>query len=444
MEKLFEERIGLVGFGVSNEKLLERLVKDRDSKSLFVSDSGKIKEEGRKLLKTFDIEFEEGGHTDRLFDCDAFIVSPGVSPFSEVGKRIICSGKYYTTELEVSLGELWAKPRGTVIGVTGTNGKSTTVTMLKHILSGKNRKVFQGGNLGDPLAGVAEEVFDYYVLEVSSFQLRWFSEERIRFHLSAIINLGEDHLDYHRSIDDYFKSKLRLAKMTEGITVIPKAVAECQMGFLKGSRLRPFVALGGGLDSFDREHLRVRGVEFKTSDLPFTGLHNYENVLVVLLISQLIGLSAEDVFRELKSYTFLSHRLQLVRELEGVKYYDDSKATNAHAVSAALRNFEPSKTILILGGKEKDETYSELIEQLGQLKHVVMLGSSMKILSAKLQMRNIPVSGAANMADAVKICRRLAMKGDYVVLSPAGSSYDLYRNYGERGNHFREIVNTLE
>jgi UDP-N-acetylmuramoylalanine--D-glutamate ligase len=133
-----------------------------------------------------------------------------------------------------------------------------------------------------------------------------------------------------------------------------------------------------------------------------------------------------------------------VRELEGVKYYDDSKATNAHAVSAALRSFEPSKTILILGGREKDETYSELIEQLGQLKHVVMLGSSMKILSAKLQMRGIPVSGAANMADAVKICRGLATKGDNVVLSPAGSSYDLYINYSERGNHFREIVMALE
>ncbi|HCO69074.1 MAG TPA: UDP-N-acetylmuramoyl-L-alanine--D-glutamate ligase, partial [Mesotoga infera] len=105
-------------------------------------------------------------------------------------------------------------------------------------------------------------------------------------------------------------------------------------------------------------------------------------------------------FQELRSYSFLSHRLQLVRELEGVKYYDDSKATNAHAVSAALRNFEPSKTILILGGQEKDETYVELIEQLGQLKHLVMMGTSMKTLSAKLQMRGIPFSNAGNMADA--------------------------------------------
>ena len=443
MNSLLEGRIGLVGFGVSNQALLRRLLEDKDPLSLFVSDNGNIGDEGKRILKENLVEYEEGGHTERLFSCDTFVVSPGISPFSDVGKRIIDSGKLFTTELEISLDRLWSKPRGTVIGVTGTNGKSTTVTMLNHIISGKNKKVFQGGNLGNPLAGVKDD-FDYYILEVSSFQLRWFAEEKIRFHLSAIINLGEDHLDYHRSIDDYFKSKLRIARMTEGFTLLPKAVADSQKENLADCKLMPFSTSCEADNCFDREHLMVAGVPFETSSLPFTGLHNYENSLVVLMISRLIGLSAEDVFEELRSYSFLSHRLQLVREFEGVKYYDDSKATNAHAVSAALRNFELSKTILILGGQEKDETYIELIEQLGQLKHVVMLGTSMKILSAKLQMRGIPLCIAGNMAEAVGICRRLALSGDSVVLSPAGSSFDLYKNYAERGNHFREIVSALE
>jgi UDP-N-acetylmuramoylalanine--D-glutamate ligase len=441
---MLKGKIGFVGFGISNQKLLTTFVEERSPLSLFVSDSNAIAEEAKTFMKEHSIEFEENGHTDKLFDCDSFVVSPGVSPFSEVGSRIIDSGKYFTTELEVSLDRLWSRPRGTVIGVTGTNGKSTTVTMLNHIISGKRRKVFQGGNLGDPLAGVAGEDFDYYVLEVSSFQLRWFAEEQKRFHLSAIINLGEDHLDYHKSLDDYFKSKLRLARMTEGMTILPEGILESQKEFLAGCRLRLFSMSDAGDDTFDREYLRISGAKFKTADLPYAGLHNFENTLVVLMISQLIGLSAEDVFQELRSYSFLSHRLQLVRELEGVKYYDDSKATNAHAVSAALRNFEPSKTILILGGQEKDETYVELIEQLGQLKHLVMMGTSMKTLSAKLQMRGIPFSNAGNMADAVSLSKRLAQDGDCVVLSPGGSSFDLYRNYGERGNHFREIINALE
>lgn len=441
---MLRDKIGFVGFGISNYKLLRALKERALFSDFFVSDSGTIGPQEKEFLSGAKIEFEENGHTEKLLSCDSFVVSPGISPFSDVGKAVVDSGKFFTTELEVSLDILRSRSHGTVVGITGTNGKSTTVTMLSHILSSKNKRVFQGGNLGDPLAGALGENFEFYVLEVSSFQLKWFAKESERFHLSAIINLGEDHLDYHRNLEDYFNSKLRLIQMTQGFCVLPESVHKIYAPPCNSFKALPFSMTGNGEYSFDGNHFKIVEESFTSDELPYGGLHNYEDTLVAMILSKLMGLELRDVFEDLKSYSFLLHRLQLIGELRGVKYYDDSKATNAHAVSAALKNFSPEKTIIIIGGKEKDESYGELIEQLKTLKHVVVLGKSMKSLTEKVRNAGIIYTWASSMEEAVAVCNGIARTGDSVVLSPAGSSFDLYKNYKERGDHFKKVVNSLE
>lgn len=445
MIPVLKGRIGFAGFGISNNRLLQTLLKKPFGSDFFVSEKHSIDDDAKLFLREKGIEFEENGHTSRLMECDSFVVSPGISPFFGIGKEIVDSGKPFTTELEVSLDILNMKPHGTVIGITGTNGKSTTVTMLSHILSRRNKRVFQGGNLGEPLSVSLEDSYDFYVLEVSSFQLKWFSEDTRRFHLSAIINLGEDHLDYHKTFEDYCGSKLRLIGMTEGFSVVPSSLSEsCSTHLSRPDNVVTFSMFEDGKFSFKDGLFRIGTKQLSNLILPYEGLHNYEDTLVVATISYLMGIPPEVVFEDLKSYSFLSHRLQLVREIGGVKYYDDSKATNAHAVSSALKSFVPEKTVLILGGKEKDESYRELIEQLKRLKLVVVLGSSMKTLMSMLVASGIKFSKASSMEEAVRICADFACGGDSVLLSPAGSSFDLYKNYAERGKHFRGIVDSLE
>ena len=440
---MLKSKMGFVGFGISNYRLLRVLGKEYPSSSFFVSDMGSIEGEPMEFLKKNDIEFEDNGHTERLMECDSFVVSPGVSPFSKVGRAILESEKLFTTELEVSLDILKSKPHGVIIGITGTNGKSTTVTMLSHVLAARGKTVFQGGNLGDPLAGILGETLEYYVLEVSSFQLKWFSRSDPRFHLSAVINIGEDHIDYHTTYEDYRQSKLRLVDMTEGFSLLPV----CEKDFFNGKpqqgKILPFSMHGKTDYCYDMGKLRVDGESFDSGELPYEVIHNCEDTLVVMALANILGMPMRGVFEDLKKYEFLSHRLQLVGEIDGVKYYDDSKATNAHAVVAALKNFNPEKTVLVLGGKEKDETYIELLQVLKGLKGIIVLGNSMKSLIQKMRTSGINFQLAGSMEEAVETGRRNSCSGDSVVLSPAGSSYDLYRNYKERGDHFKSIVNSL-
>ncbi|HNR79967.1 MAG TPA: UDP-N-acetylmuramoyl-L-alanine--D-glutamate ligase [Mesotoga infera] len=440
---MLKSKIGFVGLGISNYRLLRVLRKECPSSSFFVSDMGSIEGEALEFLRDSGIEYEDNGHTERLMECGSFIVSPGVSPFSKVGRAILESGKPFTTELEVSLDILKSKPHGVIIGITGTNGKSTTVTMLGHVLAARGKSIFQGGNLGDPLAGILGESLEYYVLEVSSFQLKWFSRSDIRFHLSAVINIGEDHIDYHKTYEDYRQSKLRLVDMTEGFSLLPSCEKEFFEGKPQQGKILPFSMHGETDCCYDLGKFKIGGESFDSGDLPYEGIHNFEDTLVVMTLANLLGMPLRRVFEDLKKYEFLSHRLQFVGEIDGVKYYDDSKATNAHAVVAALKNFNPEKTVLVLGGKAKDETYGELLQLLKGLKSIIVLGSSMKSLIEKMRMSGINFELVGSMEEAVEAGRRNSCSGDSVVLSPAGSSYDLYRNYKERGDHFKSIVKSL-
>lgn len=412
----------------------------------FVSDNSIIKPEFKKFLELNNIDYEEQGNTEKLMQCDRFIVSPGINPNNGIGKELIESGKPCTTELEVSLQLLSKRKKGVFIGITGTNGKSTAVTMLSHIFRKAEVNVFAGGNLGNPLAESLFEDKDFYVIEVSSFQLKWFAERKKYFNLSAVLNIAEDHLDYHHSQEDYAFSKLKILSMTSGESVIDYRIIE-DYDWLIEENWRPgIVSFSPGENTFlgySNNSLRLHKLILSTEKLSIRSLPNHEDALVAVALANFSGIDPRDSIEKLQDYVLLDHRVQYVTTLKEVSFYDDSKATNAHSVESALSGFDLEKTILILGGVEKKESYLTLIESLSKLKAIVVLGSEMKTLLSLLTNRNISYDNVSNMASAVKLAYSRAEPGDIILLSPGGSSFDLYKNYRERGIDFVNLAKGL-
>jgi len=438
---MLKGRVGLVGYGISNRELLKASLEAGIHDSFFVSDSGVIPEGLRDLLREYNVDFEDGGHTSRLLDCDMFVVSPGVSPVSETGRMLLSTNKRITTELEVSLHILQQSGRRLVIGITGTNGKSTTVTMLGHIMASTGAKSYTGGNLGNPLVSGLDDDTSVFVVEVSSFQLKWFNLESSYFQLSAITNIAQDHLDFHGSLEDYVRSKLRITRLTEGYSLVPEeirhlyslAIEPVKHRILGFSKENSFAEIKGKL-------LRIHKLEIPVDNRFLLHNHVAQNYLVALTLAHLAGLSVDDATEKIADYAFLEHRMQSAGSTEGIVFINDSKATNAHAVVAALRSLQAERTTIILSGREKKESYEELIQELQRVKSIIILGEEMQALREALERSELNYSEASTMEDAVLMAMRSSTRGDYVLLSPGGSSYDLYNNYAERGQHFTSIV----
>lgn len=442
---MFEGKIGFVGLGISNYQLLKYLIENYNI-DCFVSENSEIKPEFKEFIESNGVDYEESGNTEKLMECDSFIVSPGVNPNKGIGKQLIESGKPFTTELEVSLKLLKERKKGVFIGITGTNGKSTTVTMLSHIFRKAGARVFTGGNLGNPLAESLFEDNDFYVIEVSSFQLKWFAETRQYFSLSAVLNISEDHLDYHHSKEDYALSKLKIISMTGGESVVDYKIIENYDWLIEEESKQAMVPFSMGENTFlgySDSALRFHKLILSTEKLSLRGLPNHEDALVAIALANFSGIDPRDSIEKLQDYVLLDHRVQYVTTINEISFYDDSKATNANSVEAALSGFSPDKTVLILGGVEKKESYSSLIESLSKLKGIVVLGSEMKTLLSLLKKRNIAFEAKANMASAVEEACSRAKPGDFILLSPGGSSFDLYKNYRERGIDFVNIVKGL-
>ncbi len=447
--ELLKGKIGIVGFGTSNFELLKYLLEAEgyEPSNFFVSEKKLLDKDKREYLEKNSIQFEENAHTEELYRCDSFAISPGISPNSSVGRKIRQSGKSFATEQEIALNILKNRKHGILIGITGTNGKSTTVTMLEHILRKKHDSVFAGGNLGTPLMSSLRENRDFYVVEVSSFQLSWFRKRDPYFQVSALLNIEEDHLDYHLSFEEYIWSKMILPEITEGYSIIRKEIVERENRLLSAETLKKVVDFSQGKGTFfDLENgiLRFHKMELPFNGFPLKEMHNRENASVAIALAYLIGINPVDSLQLLWDYKALEYRMTVVATINDVMFINDSKATNAHAVVSALKNFDPSRVVLILGGKEKKESYDELLEKLFSLKRIIMIGSSMKSLRRKLEELRIPFISVTNMEEAVSRAFEEIAINDIVLFSPGGSSYDMYENYKHRGDDFTNKVRNLK
>ena len=385
-----------------------------------------------------------GGHPRELFDAaDLAVISPGVPSFPTL-EAFERRGGEVIGELELASRYVTAP----IVLIGGTNGKSTTTALTGAMLAEGGRRVFVGGNFGTPLAEAVDEPWDVIVLEISSFQAERVPTLRARVH--ALLNITDDHLDRYPDFGAYAAAKGNpFANMTQDdLAVVPHGDAVVARQAARGAaRVYTFSATDPAAHiSLDGDRIvhRPRDLVFPVSLLRIAGVHNVANACAGIAVAAELGASEAEIAVALQAFEGLGHRTALVGELDGVRYYDDSKGTNVGASVAALRGLREPRAVLIAGGRDKLGDYGPLVEALRDKgRALVVIGeAALRIESAARGA--LPVAHAASMEEAVRAARELARSGDAVLLSPACSSFDMFRDYKHRGDVFARAVRDLE
>ena len=421
----------LVKLGADNITLTERKeVKNREE----------LEQYGVKVLPQEDSLFEE--------NWDLVIKNPGVPPVSPFIKSMKTRGIDIITEVELAFRN--AKPQH-YAAITGTNGKTTTTTLTYEILkTAYGDKAHVSGNIGTPLCetvldhGLLEEEGHYISLEISNAQL--VDIDTFRPEVSVIVNMTPDHVDTMGGLDKYYFSNTRVYENAgEGDLFLKNAddpvVAEYTEKYPVHCDVKTF-SLEGDADVCLKDGWIVRNGEklIDTARVTLPGMHNLQNIMISAMCAEKLGVSDEDIRRTVYAFQGVEHRIEFVRELDGVKYYNDSKATNPDAVITALKSFDKG-VILLVGGFEKGLPMESLLPHMGCVKLVIGLGVSGKRLATDLTGDAAVI--VKDMKEAVDAARKAAVEGDIVLLSPATSSFDQYSGFEERGRHFKQLVNAL-
>lgn len=414
---------------------------------VFLSDKGTIKDEYRQHLVDYGIEFEEGTHSEeRILAADWVIKSPGIPKKAEMITKIQQKGIRLSSEIEFATEFTNAK----IIAITGSNGKTTTTSLIYHILKNDNMNVGLGGNIGKSFAKqVADENFDYYVLEVSSFQLD--DIQNFRPYISLLLNLSQDHLDqYNYNYKEYAMAKFRIAENQEAdnffiynkddemsISLLEKIAIRAKMiPFTLKEKLKE-----GGYISEEKLVVKLKDeFSMKINELSLVGNHNVANSLAASIAGKILNISNESIRNSLMTFQAVEHRLEQVAEIGGVQYINDSKATNVNAAYYALESMK-RPTIWIVGGVDKGNDYREIEELVKKkVKAIVCLGIDNQKIIDFFRDKTEFIYDTSNLQDCVKICNSLAQNGDAVLLSPCCASFDLFKNYEDRGQKFKEEV----
>lgn len=420
---------------------------------VFLSDNGKIKEEYLDTLRKWDIPYEEGGHTEALIlNADEVVKSPGIPSTAPMVRKLTEKGTHIISEIEFAARYDTAKK----ICITGSNGKTTTTTLIHYLLVNAGLDAGLGGNIGKSYAlQVATEKHDYYVLEISSFQLDNCYD--FRPDIAIILNITPDHLDrYDNKMENYVKSKFRIARnlRPEDCFIFDSddavTIAHLSKIVLKAKML-PFsqekeVKQGAYLDK-DRIVLRYDDDEsaIYLKELALGGKHNIYNSMAAALAAKASGIDNEVIRKSLKSFQPIEHRLEPVLTIKNVLYVNDSKATNVDAAWYALE-CQTRPVVWIVGGTDKGNDYSVLNGLVKEkVKSIVCLGVDNKKIHAAFE----NIVGAENMVDtlsaeeAVRASSKFAESGDVVLLSPCCASFDLFKCYEDRGDQFKAAVKKL-
>jgi UDP-N-acetylmuramoylalanine--D-glutamate ligase len=418
--------------------------------TVFVSDLGKISEENKKELNELGIEWEEGRHSeDRILSADLVIKSPGIPEKAPLIKKLREQGSKIISEIEFGGYYNTAK----TICITGSNGKTTTTMLTYHILKKAGIKVGLAGNVGKSFARqVATESFDWYVLELSSFQLDDMYE--FRANVAILTNITPDHLDrYNYEMQNYVNSKFRiLQNLTENDWFIfnyddPVISAEIEKRNVI-PKIAPFslkekLEVGGYAD--EKQITININDQFTMSihELALKGKHNTQNSLASGIASRILEIRKDVVRESLEDFVNVEHRLEFVAKVHGIEFINDSKATNVNSTWFALESME-KPTVWIVGGVDKGNDYSELMDLVrGKVKAIICLGVDNTKLLETFSGAVETVVEARSAMEAVAYAYRLAKKDETVLLSPACASFDLFENYEDRGNQFKNAVRAL-
>lgn len=415
----------------------------------FVSDKGEIAEKYKNILLDNQIEFEEGKHTeDIILTSSEVIKSPGIPDKLELIKKIHQQGIPVISEIEFAARYSRAK----FIGITGSNGKTTTTLLTYHLLKKLGLNVGLAGNIGDSLAKqVVEDNFDYFVLELSSFQLDGVYD--FHPHIAVILNITPDHLDrYDYEFQNYVNAKFRITQNLnpqdcfiywdgdEGVCQeIENRNLSCRLLNVSLSDLD--APAYSNRESIILENSGLPQI-ISIDELPLVGKHNEINTMCAFLVGQALGLNSQYFVEAIKDFTNAQHRLEFVKEIDGVKYINDSKATNVDSVFYALDSMKGS-VVLIAGGVDKGNDYSQIDLLVAEkVKAIVAMG----VDNSKLTLAfgdKVKIIETNSLHDAMQAAHAIAVAGDVVLLSPACASFDLFKNYEDRGAQFKTWVNNF-
>ncbi|HAQ5103662.1 TPA: UDP-N-acetylmuramoyl-L-alanine--D-glutamate ligase [Enterococcus faecium] len=439
--------LGLVKSGVSAAKLLHELG------ALVTVNDGKPFDENPEAqeLLSLGIKVITGSHPIELLDEEfsLMVKNPGIPYSHPLVAKAQEMGIPVITEVELAY-EVAECP---IIGITGTNGKTTTTTMTGLLLNaGADQGIARlAGNIGYPASGVAQEAKseDKIVMELSSFQLMGITD--FRPHIAVITNIYEAHIDYHGTRKEYVKAKWNLQKnMTEkDYLILNWNQSELQeLAQRTKARVLPFSTkevLEDGVYADDYSIYYKKEKIMEISELGVPGKHNVENALAAISVAKLYGISNEAIRETLHFFHGVPHRTQYVGEIQGRKFYNDSKATNILATKMALSGFETSKVVLLAGGLDRGNTFDELIPSLKGIKAMVVFGQTKeKLMDAGKKAGIETIVTADSVEQAVPLALENSTDGDVVLLSPANASWDQYPNFETRGNRFMEAVNRLK
>ena len=450
MKKIESGHIVILGAGESG--VGTAVLAKKQGWTVFVSDFGSINEKFKEALEQLEVKWEEGQHTmEELLKADLIVKSPGIPPTAPPIVQVKEAGIKVVSEIEFAGYYNGAK----TICITGSNGKTTTAMLTHHILKKAGVNVGLAGNIGDSFAKqVAEKDFDWYVLELSSFQLDDMYE--FKADIAVLLNITPDHLDrYEYKMENYTDSKFRIIQnQTEEdwfIYNFDDPIIKAQVESRKiGATQAPFsltteMEVGGYIKDEQQITININKQQFTMSihDLALKGKHNAQNSLASGITSRILEIRKEAVRESLSDFVNVEHRLEFVAKVHGIEFINDSKATNVNSTWFALESMD-KPTVWIVGGVDKGNDYSELFELVkDKVKAIVCLGKDNKKIIDAFSAVGTDIYEAGSALEAVAYGYRLASKDETVLLSPACASFDLFENYEERGNEFKKAVRSL-
>ena len=444
------KRIAILGAGESG--LGAALLAKKQGYAVWVSDAGTIADSRKEQLQAAGIPFEEGTHDEeKLLSCELIVKSPGIPPTAEVVKKVAAQGIPVIDELEFA----YRYSSGKVIAITGTNGKTTTTLLTYHLLLQAGWDVGLAGNVGKSWAAqLLEKDHAWWVIEVSSFQIDGF--QTFKPYIAILTNITPDHLDrYGYEMDRYIESKMRLF---QHMGPEEKAICYLEDAYTsRGMHLKPMQAELYGISLTkkqarggycDGETLEIavgeRHLHIPVTQLSIQGKHNILNALCAGVAAALAGLSELQISSGYSTFTNAPHRMEVIRISEGVTYINDSKGTNVESTFYALSSFK-QPILWIAGGVDKGNDYSQLSSVVdgGRVKVLICLGKDNEKLKKAFGGILPKILETQSMEEAIQWSQDLAQKGDVVLLSPACASFDLFKNYEDRGYQFRVAVEKL-
>ena len=441
-------RIVILGAGESGAGAA--VLAKKEGFDVFVSDMSKINDKYKKMLDDRNIEWEEGQHTEeKILNADEVIKSPGIPNEAPMIQKIIAKGIHIISEIEFAGRYTNSK----MICITGSNGKTTTTSLIYHIFKEAGYDAGLAGNIGNSLAlQVAEDPHEYYIIELSSFQLDNMYD--FRANIAILLNITPDHLDrYGNCMQNYVDSKMRIIQNQTAQDsfiywhddpIISRELAKYDIKAVQ----YPFSELKekgsiGYIEKGEYEIEKPTPFNMEQESLSLTGKHNIYNSLAAGIASNISGIKKEVIRQSLGDFPGVEHRLEKVAKVNGVQYVNDSKATNVDACWYALESMK-TKVVLILGGKDKGNDYNEIKDLVKEkCSALVYLGADNAKLHAFFDGLGIPVRDTHSMPECVKACSELAQPGETVLLSPCCASFDLFKNMEDRGEQFKTLVRAL-